>query len=38
MNAQDLMTKARRALTSADKLLQDGDNDGACNPGLLRHV
>ena len=31
MNAQDLMTKARRALSSADKLLQDGDNDGACN-------
>ncbi len=31
MNAQDLMTKARRALASADKLLQDGDNDGACN-------
>jgi uncharacterized protein (UPF0332 family) len=31
MNAQDLMTKARRALASANKLLQDGDNDGACN-------
>lgn len=31
MNAQELMTKARRALASADKLLQDGDNDGACN-------
>lgn len=31
MNAQDLMTKARRALASADKLLQDGDSDGACN-------
>ena len=31
MNAQDLMTKARRALASADKLLRDGDNDGACN-------
>jgi len=31
MNAQDLMIKARRALASADKLLQDGDNDGACN-------
>ena len=31
MNAHDLMTKARRALASADKLLQDGDNDGACN-------
>ena len=31
MNAQDLMTKARRALASADKLLQDADNDGACN-------
>ncbi len=31
MNAQDLMTKAWRALASADKLLEDGDNDGACN-------
>ena len=25
------MTKPRRALASADKLLRDGDNDGACN-------
>lgn len=25
------MVKARRALTSAHTLLQDGDNDGACN-------
>lgn len=31
MNAQDLMSKAQRALTSARTLLQDGDNDGACN-------
>lgn len=31
MNAQDLMTKARRALASADTLLQDSDCDGACN-------
>lgn len=31
MNAQDLMTKARRALASADTLLRDGDCDGACN-------
>ncbi|MEO6319561.1 MAG: HEPN domain-containing protein [Polaromonas sp.] len=31
MNAQDLMLKAQRALTSARTLLQDGDNDGACN-------
>ncbi len=30
MNAQDLMTKARRALASADTLLRDGDCDGAC--------
>ena len=25
------MSKAQRALTSARTLLQDGDNDGACN-------
>lgn len=31
MNAQDLMTKARRALASADTLLRDSDCDGACN-------
>ena len=31
MNAQELMTKANRALASADKLLQDDDSDGACN-------
>lgn len=31
MNAQDLMTKAQRALASAHTLLQDGDGDGACN-------
>ncbi len=31
MNAADLMVKAHRALTSAQKLLQDGDGDGACN-------
>lgn len=31
MNEQDLMAKARRALTSAHTLLSDGDNDGACN-------
>jgi uncharacterized protein (UPF0332 family) len=31
MNAQDLMAKARRALASAHTLLQDSDNDGACN-------
>ena len=31
MNAQDLMTKAQRALASAHTLLADGDNDGACN-------
>ena len=31
MNAQELMTKARRALASAQKLLQDDDGDGACN-------
>ena len=31
MNAQDLMFKAERALTSARVLLQNGDNDGACN-------
>lgn len=31
MNAQDLMSKAQRALTSARTLLQDGDSDGACN-------
>lgn len=31
MNAEELMAKARRALASAQKLLQDGDGDGACN-------
>lgn len=31
MNASELMVKARRALASADKLLQDNDRDGACN-------
>ena len=31
MNAQDLMPKAQRALSSALTLLHDGDNDGACN-------
>ena len=31
MNAQDLMVKARRALVSAHRLLQDNDCDGACN-------
>ncbi len=31
MNAQDLMTKAQRALVSAHTLLADNDNDGACN-------
>lgn len=31
MNAQELMTKARRAVASAHKLLQDNDIDGACN-------
>lgn len=31
MNEHDLMVKARRALTSANTLLTDGDNDGACN-------
>lgn len=31
MNAADLMVKAHRALASAQKLLQDGDGDGACN-------
>ena len=31
MNAQNLMTKAQRALASAHTLLADGDNDGACN-------
>lgn len=31
MNAQELMTKAHRALASAEKLLQDNDSDGACN-------
>ena len=31
MNARELMTKARRALASAKKLLQDNDSDGACN-------
>lgn len=31
MNARELMAKARRALASAHKLLQDNDVDGACN-------
>ena len=31
MNAQELMAKARRALASSQKLLQDKDGDGACN-------
>ena len=31
MNAVELMVKARRALASAQKLLQDDDGDGACN-------
>lgn len=31
MNAFDLMAKGRRALTSAQMLLHDGDIDGACN-------
>jgi uncharacterized protein (UPF0332 family) len=31
VNAEDLMAKARRALASAQKLLQDDDGDGACN-------
>lgn len=31
MNAAELMVKARRALASAQKLLQDNDGDGACN-------
>ncbi len=31
MNAQELMAKARRALASSHKLLQDKDGDGACN-------
>ena len=31
MNAKELMVKARRALASAQKLLQDSDGDGACN-------
>ena len=31
MNADELMVKARRALASAQKLLQDDDGDGACN-------
>ena len=31
MNAQELMTKAHRALASAEKLLADDDADGACN-------
>jgi uncharacterized protein (UPF0332 family) len=31
VNAQELMAKARRALASAHKLLQDDDVDGACN-------
>lgn len=31
MNALELMAKARRALASAYKLLQDNDGDGACN-------
>ena len=31
MNALELMTKARRAVASAYKLLEDSDCDGACN-------
>ncbi len=31
MNALELMTKAHRAVVSAHKLLDDSDNDGACN-------
>ena len=31
MNAPELMVKSRRALASAEKLLQDDDGDGACN-------
>lgn len=31
MNAQELTIKAKRALASAHKLLQDDDSDGACN-------
>jgi uncharacterized protein (UPF0332 family) len=31
VNAGELMVKARRALASAEKLLQDHDRDGACN-------
>jgi uncharacterized protein (UPF0332 family) len=31
VNAQELMAKARRALASSQKLLQDKDGDGACN-------
>jgi uncharacterized protein (UPF0332 family) len=31
VNAADLMAKAKRALASAHKLLQDNDSDGACN-------
>ena len=31
MDAAELMVRARRALASAQKLLQDNDGDGACN-------
>lgn len=31
MNAPELMTKAHRAVASANKLLEDSDSDGACN-------
>jgi uncharacterized protein (UPF0332 family) len=31
VNALDLMAKAKRAVASAHKLLQDNDSDGACN-------
>jgi uncharacterized protein (UPF0332 family) len=31
VNAAELMVKSRRALASAEKLLQDDDGDGACN-------
>lgn len=31
MNAPELMVKSRRALASAEKLLQDDGGDGACN-------
>lgn len=31
MKAQDLLAKAIQAAASAKTLLDDGDNDGACN-------